>query len=151
MEIADDKKIVKQGVRKQRGLRFAVKTNMLVSVLLAIVAVVLVNYISSLYHVHFNISKSDYYALSEKSKSLISELPGDVQLVMFFRNTNPLFADVKNLLREFNYEAEKQNKVRLKITFVDPERDLAEVRNLKQKYGLDKIDTILLEHNGRTK
>ncbi len=151
MEIADNKKTVKQGVGKQCGLRFAVKINMLVSIILAIVAVVLVNYISSLYHVHFNISTSDYYALSEKSKSLISELPGDVQLVMFFRKSNPLFDDVKNLLREFNYEAEKQKKVRLKITFVDPERDLAEVRNLKQKYGLDQIDTILLEYNGRTK
>ncbi len=155
MEIAKksktDKKIVKKTIRKQRGLRLAVKTNMLASVVLAFIIVVLVNYISSRYHAHWNISKNDYYALSDKTKSLLDNLPSEVNLFMFFKKNNPFYDDVKNLLREFSYEAEKQKDIRLKVTIVDPERDLAEVRKLKQKYSLDKVDTILLECNGRTK
>ena len=155
MEIAENnkasKKAAKKVIRKQRRLRLAVRTNMLVSIILAFIIVILVNYISSKYHAHWNISKSDYYSLSDKTKSLLANLPSEVNLVMFFKKNNLFYDDVKNLLREFSYEIEKQKDIRLKITIVDPERDLSEVRNLKQKYGLDKIDTVLLECNGRTK
>lgn len=155
MEIAKkskaDKKVARKSIRKQRGMRLAVKTNMLVSVILTFVIVVLINYISSQYNAHWNISKSDYYALSDKTKNLISTLSSDVNLIMFFKKNNLFYDDVKNLLREFSYEAEKNKDIRLNITIVDPERDLSEVRNLKQKYSLDKVDTILLECNGRTK
>ncbi len=155
MEIAKNnkanKKISRKYIRKQRGLRLAVKTNMLISVVLAFIIVVLINYISSKYHAHWNISNNDYYELSDKTKKLISNLPSDVNLVMFFKKNNLFYDDVKNLLREFSYEAEKQNNVKFNVSIVDPERDLAEVRNLKQKYGLDKVDTVLLECDGRTK
>lgn len=155
MEITENSKAIKKAgkksIRKQRGLRFIVKINILISVVLAFVIVALVNYISSRYHVHWNISKSNYYALSDKTKSILNELPGEVNLIMFFRKKNPLFDDTKNLLREFSYEAEKQKNVHLKITMVDPDRDLDEVRNLKQKYDLDKVDTLLLEYKGHTK
>ncbi len=151
MEIKEQKKAAKKAIRKRHGLRFAVWLNFIISVLLAFCAVVLVNYISSKYHTNIDISRSDFYKLSPKTKVLISGLQDDVHIILFIRKNNIVFEDTKNLIREFVNEAERAGNKHLKVTVVDPDRDLADVRALKQKYGLDKIDTVLVECRGRTK
>jgi len=152
-EIAqDDKKEARQKIWLSRGRRLATGVNTGVSVILAGLVLVMVNYLSSLYHSCWDISSTRYYVLSDRTKGLITSLKDRVNVVAFFQQGHDLTDDVKNLLKEYESAADKlgQSDV-LKVEIVDPDRDLVRARELKQEYDLSDANVVVFESGGRKK
>jgi len=146
---AEDIKRAKRSIWRHRGRRFAIGLNVLASLLLAGLIVVMLNYMSYRHHARWDLSWSDYYRLSDKTLGLLSPLDAEVKVIVFFQRSHELYNDVRSVLKEYEYAAAKARKLKLSIEFVDPDRDLARVRELKQKYDLKDTNLIVFESANR--
>jgi len=149
--IADDRKEARRKIWRSRGRRLTTGLNVGVSVFLACLALVMANYFSSICHLHKDISTTKYYMLSDKTRGLLASLKGKVHALAFFQQGNELADDVRNLLKEYEYEAEKLGQSKFTTEVIDPDRDLARTRELKQKYDLTDLNVIVFESGGRKK
>jgi ABC-type uncharacterized transport system involved in gliding motility auxiliary subunit len=147
----NDKATAKRSIWRQRGKRFATGLNVFASIAMAATITVMVNYLSITYYAHRDFSWRHHYELSDKTKSLIAGLDNNVEVLVFFRNGHELYSDVRNLLKEYEYEAAKAKRPKLEISFVDPDRDLARTREMKQKYDLTDANVVVFSSGGRRK
>ena len=136
---------------KHRGRRFATGLNVLVSVFLALLVTGMVNYFGYRYHDHRDLSLSNYYRLSEKTRSLIDSLGADVEVTAFFEKNHEMYQDVRNLLKEYELYAEQKKPRRLRIKLLDPARDIAVTREMRKKYEITKPNMIVFDCSGRKK
>jgi len=125
--------------------------NVLVAVGLALAALVLVNVLSSHFFRRWDISRSDRYRLSARSLALVRSLGAPVEITVFLQKSQPLYDDVRNLLEEYRYAAGYVHPSRLKLEYVDPDRDLARSRELASRLDIRQPDTIVFESGGRRK
>jgi ABC-type uncharacterized transport system involved in gliding motility auxiliary subunit len=147
----EDKKKVTRGVWRQRGRRFATGLNVCTSIALAVVLTVMVNYLAYRHYSHWDVSWHQHYRLSDRTKALIASLNTDVDVMVFFQRNQEQYDNVRNLLKEYEYEAARFKPQRLRIAFVDPDRDLARTRELKQKFDLTSGNVVVFTSAGRTK
>ncbi|MDD4872589.1 MAG: GldG family protein [Kiritimatiellae bacterium] len=147
----DDRKEARKKIWLSRGRRFTTGLNVSISVMLAGLALLMVNYLSSICHFHQDISTTRYYMLSDKTRGILSNLKEKVNVLAFFQQGNELTDDVRNLLKEYEHEVEKMGQSKLKVEIVDPDRDLARARELKQKYDLSDPNVVVFESSGRKK
>ena len=151
MITADDIRQARRSLWRHRGRRFATGVNVLASLILAGLIVAMLNYVSYRHHVRWDLSWSDYYRLSGKTVGLLSGLDAEVNILVFAQKNHELYNDIRNILREYDNVAEKARKLKLNIEFVDPDRDLTRVRELKQKYDLKDTNIIVFESASRRK
>ena len=147
----DNKTMAKRSIWRQRGKRFTTGLNVCAAIALAAVLTGMVNYLSIKYYAHWDFSWRHHYELSDKSRSLIAGLNNNVEILVFFRTGNELYSDVRNLIREYEYEAARSKPRKLNISFVDPDRDLARTRDMKQKYDLSDANVVVFSSGGRKK
>ncbi|OGV69258.1 MAG: hypothetical protein A2283_21720, partial [Lentisphaerae bacterium RIFOXYA12_FULL_48_11] len=150
-DFTDDRKEARRKIWLSRGRRFTTGLNVSVSVFLAVMVLVLVNYFSSLCHMHRDVSTTRYYMLSDKTRNLLQSLKEPVKAIAFFQQGHELADDVRNLLKEYGYEAEKMGQSKFEVEIIDPDRDLAHTRELKQKYDLADSNVVVFESGGRKK
>jgi hypothetical protein len=135
----------------KRMARFWIRLNVLLQVVLAIVAVVAVNYAASGLVWRADFSRHQKFALAEQTKRVIRELEGPVDITVFFSQTtaSPVAAihpDVMNLLDEFVFSG--RNHIRVEV--IDPVRDLSRARELQARYKFRADENILIiEYDGR--
>jgi ABC-type uncharacterized transport system involved in gliding motility auxiliary subunit len=114
--------------------RFHAAFSMLLAVALAVLANVLLDMLPPLRR---DISDArSYYRLSEKTRKLLGSLDRDVEAVSFFGREQAFHADVRTLLREYEHESARNGHGRFTVRFADPNRDLAEARELKRRFSL---------------
>jgi len=140
------------GLWRHRGRRWAAGVNTGAALLLALVVLGMVNYLA---HRHLDLrrdlSARTYYRLSDKTAALFRSLEGTVHVVVLFQHSHPRFRDIRNLLKEYEYEAARAGTMRLEIEFVDPDRDLARTRELARKYDVSEANVVAFEYGGRRK
>lgn len=136
---------------QNRRRRMGTGINTGIAIILAGLALVMVNYLSSRYYYRWDVSSRGFYRLADKTKGLLHSLDCKISVVAFFQKNHDLFEDVRNLLKEYEYEAEKAASLRLEISFIDPDRDLARAKDLVQKYDVHDANVIVFESEGRTK
>lgn len=144
-------KMARRGIWRRRGRRFATGLNVLISLLLLAAAVVMINYLSGNYYKRWNLTSRSYYHLSDKTVRLLASLKSPVDVVAFFQRNDKLYEDVRNLLKEYEYEASGSGPGGLNIEIVDPDRDLARTRELAREYGVEKPNVVVFHCAGRTK
>ncbi len=137
-------KDAKRSIRKRRGLRFAFRFNLLLSLLLVAVLWGMVNYLSYRYYARTDISHGEFYKLSEKTAVLLNGLTNDVMVTVFFKPENSIYQDVVLLLDEYAYASEH-----IKVEKVDPHRNLARTRELSSRYSLEEPGAMVFECDGR--
>ena len=133
-----------RSVWKRRAWRAAATLNAGVAVALTLLLVVLINALAARFSIRHDFSRARYYSLSAKTLGLLREVRQPIAITAVVATDFELFQDIRSLLRE--YEAATP---RLKIRFVDPDRDLGETRNLARRYGLDEVNSLVLELGGR--
>ncbi len=79
--------------------------NLVAAVLLAFVIVQLVNYIALSNATRWDWSDRQYYALSDKTIALLSELEQRVEITVFFQEEHLLYSDIENLMEEYQYQS----------------------------------------------
>jgi ABC-type uncharacterized transport system involved in gliding motility auxiliary subunit len=128
-----------------RRRRLVIGTNVLVQVAAVLALVVMVNWLTSRHYLRFDWTKSGYYKLSEKTKQLVGSLKEPLDVVVFLPESGrqeyvqKVLEDVRNLLKEFQF----YGKDKLRVEYVDPQRDLARAQQLVTQYNLDSPDVVI--------
>jgi ABC-type uncharacterized transport system involved in gliding motility auxiliary subunit len=109
-------------------------------VVLVAALLLIANYFGWKYHHRFDWTKERLYTLSEKSRATVAALDKDVEAVVFMRPSEELYAPVRELLQR--YEAASP---RLKVRYVDPEKNLAEAQRLVEKYQVQNLNLVVFD------
>lgn len=126
--------------------RFLSNLNKLASLVLALVVVLLVNFISITNPFRADLSGRQYYALSDKTISLLDGLEQRVNVTVFFQEEHALYSDIENLLEEYQYQSRN-----IHVEWVDPARDLARTEKLAKQYGLTEAQVVVFDVDGKSK
>lgn len=135
-----------RSIRRTARRRVAFGLNTGAALALALALVVMGNYISNRHYVRRDVSRTRFYTLSDKTRSLLNGITSRVDVVVFFQSDNPEYEDVVNLLKE--YQSANSN---IRVERVDPNRDLARAEALARQYELDKANVVIFSLANRTK
>lgn len=133
---------VSQGAFRRAVLRL----NTALALALAAVLALMLNYLSFRHYTRADWSRSRYYSLSGKTRSLLGGLTGDVEVVVFLQPGQEVFEDVVHLLTEYEVASP-----RIRVERVDPDRDLARTEELMRRYEVKEANVIVFDHGGRRK
>jgi len=140
------------GLRKRLGTGL----NVLASLILAVAAATLLNYLAAKhFRYRCDISKKQFYSLSEKTRNILSTLKGDIAVHVVFRVSSPekeeTVRDILRLLEAYRQYAHGAGSLNMTIERVDPDRDLATTESLKKNFDLRNSDVVLFESAGRSR
>ncbi len=136
-----------------RRRRLVIGANVLLQILAVLALVVMANWLVSRHYLRFDWTKSGYYKLSEKTRQLVGSLKQPVDVVVFLPEAGgheyvqKVLEDVRNLLNEFQF----YGKDKLRVEYVDPQRDLARAQQLVTQYNLDAPDVVIFANGTRHK
>ncbi len=133
-----------KNIWKRRAWRTAAAASAGFSVALALLLVVLVNALAARFPVRLDISRSRFYALSDKTRAILAEVKAPVTVTVLLETDFELYQDIRSLLREYAAACPK-----LVIRFVDPEREIGETRTLARRYGLPEANYLVFEAGSR--
>lgn len=122
------------------------------NVTLATIAVFLtlaaINYLSSQWFFkRFYLSSGTAVKLSPRTISLLNSLTNDVQVIIYYDKSDPLYSDIRELLREYQAHTHK-----LAVRTVDYYLDPGAAQDIKIKYDLGSAtnrDFIIFDCGGR--
>jgi len=114
-----------------------------VGLLLIATLLVMVNYLGWKYHQRLDWTSSRIYSLSQKSLGVLADLSQDVEIIAFVSPGSDLHAATTELLTR--YEAAS---TRLRVRFVDVERNPAEAQALIDRYDVTSAGTLVVESEG---
>lgn len=134
-----------------RGYRFATGCNVCLATALAAAVLVMVNIISERHYARWDLSERDYYRLSPKTVSLLSDMQASVDVVVFFRRGHELYPEVRNLVKEYEYAADRVAELDLNVRFIDPDRDMAAAKDLARDYDVGEVNVVIIRSAGRTR
>lgn len=134
--------------RAKRPVRkLAWGANSLVAVLLAALLTLMINYLAFRHFRRVDLSRTQFYTLSDRTRNLLEGLSNTVEAVMLFRSReHPLHEEMERLLKEY-----RSRSPYLQVSRVDPDRELARAEELRARYGLEEPNVIVLDHNGRVR
>ena len=129
-----------------RRRRVAISLNVLVQIVALLALVVMANWLVARHHPkRWDWTRSSYYKLSSKTQQVLAGLKEPVDIVVCIPGGSArdfiekALQDTRNLLKEFQYIG----KEKVRIEYVDPQRDLNRARELVEKYRLDSPDQII--------
>lgn len=129
--------------RKARGLAVLTAGS---GLLLAVILTCMLNFISLRNSARIDVSKDRYYALSEKTLSLLGAVDKPVRLIVFFQSEHPLYEHLRHLLTEYSRAGAE-----LQIEWADPVRDHARTEELVRQYALKEGNVLIADCDGKTK
>jgi hypothetical protein len=130
-------------VRKER---IAVASSATAGIILAVALAGMVNWLGYRHYVRGDWTSSKIYSLSDKTKNVLKGIKDDVRVVVLMTPSTPLFTETKELLSR--YEAVSP---RLKVEFIDPERDPLRTKQLAQEFGVSAANTVVFATGDRKK
>jgi len=133
---------------KLRLKRALIGGNVLLVIALAVLLAVVTNYLAVKHRVRFDFSPDRYYVLSGATHNMLSHLSGTVQAIVLLDMNHELSRDVRRLLKEYEYAADK-----FSVEYVDPHRDIARAKELTLQYDIPGPGVIIFRanDNDRTK
>ncbi|MBU0678824.1 MAG: GldG family protein [Verrucomicrobia bacterium] len=136
----------RKGMRRRSRRRMAIGLNVIAALSLAALLVAMVNYLSYRYYLRGDWSSSHFYSISEKTDHLLQSLTNDVDVIVFFQRGQRIYSDVENLLQEYQTASR-----RIRVEYVDPDRDLARTEVLIAEYGVSSANVVIFIAGGRSK
>lgn len=101
--------------------------------LLLLVVLIVVNFLGSVFHVRFDLTKEKRYTLSKATKELLKNLDDDVQIDVFLKGEFPAgFKKLANSTDEFLQLLKDRNGSKIHYRFVSP---VEEIPGTKTIYG----------------
>lgn len=136
-----------------RRRRLVIGANVFVQIVAVLALAVMANWLVSRHYLRFDWTKAGYYQLAGKTKQMVANLKEPVDVVVFLPPTGnreyieKVLDDIRNLLKELQF----YGKDKLRIEYVDPQRDLARAQQLVAQYNLDSPDVVIFASGGRHK
>ncbi len=148
MDDKDDHKQEEKAEQVRRIRRFQIGLNVAMQIILAVIILLTLNFLSFRYYQRWDFSLDSKFTLAEQSKRVIEDIRGELDLILFFSGTSPVYEHLNSLLKEYQYRG--RGKISLEV--VDPFRDLTRARELQAKYKFGASENVLIvDYNGRTK
>lgn len=118
--------------------------------LLAVVLFVMVNHIASRFPGRWDVSRAQPYTLTDKTRSILANIHTDIEIDVVYSPHHESFNRVRALLEEYAYEARHvPSTLALRIRYIDPDRDLAAMKELRQRAGLAERSVLLVRNGAR--
>jgi hypothetical protein len=135
--------------------RRAIRFNVTMQILAAIVLLGAVNYFSFNHYARGDFSRSQKFVLAEQTRRVLRDLKATnpLRITVVFSKTTPspdsqIFGDVQNLLKELIFSGRKN----IKVEYVDQTRDPSRARELAGKYQFTaEENVIILDYDGKVK
>ncbi len=87
-----------------------------------------INFLASVFHSRFDLTKEKRYTLSPATKNLLRNLDDEIRIDVFFKGKYPAgFQKIVNSVQEFLQEAREYAHGKMKINFSDPMKNLADI------------------------
>ena len=128
-----------------RQRKLAIGANLFVQVIAAVALVVMVNWLVARHYMRFDWTRAHYYQLADKTKQVIRTLREPVDVVVFIPASaagayvEKTLEDARSLLKEMQFIGGDK----LRVEYVDPDRNLARAKQLVEKFKLDAPDAII--------
>ena len=126
--------------------RIAVASSATAGIILAIALVGMLNWLSYRHYLRGDWTSSKIYSLSDKTKNVLKGIKDEVRVVVLMTPNTPLFTETKELLSRYEAVSPK-----LKVEFIDPERDPLRTKQLAQEFGVSAANTVVFASGGRKK
>ena len=147
-ETPTSEKVARSGEGRQMPGRFGIALNVLVQMVLVLAIFLGVNLLSYRYYWRQDLSPVESYTLSSSSLSYLRKLSKEVEMTVVFVRGSPLYEYLQALTEEYR----RNGKKLVKVTFVDPTRDLERTEQLKAENGLTLDQSgILIKANKRSR
>jgi len=130
-------------VRKER---IAVASSAAAGIVLAVALAGMVNWLGYRHYVRGDWTSSKIYSLSDKTKNVLKGIKDDVRVVVLMTPSTPLFTETKELLSRYEAISPK-----LKVEFIDPDRDPLRTKQLAQEFGVSAANTVVFAAVDRKK
>lgn len=130
---------IQTGIPSLRKRRWQATGHVLLQIAAVVAIVAAVNWLTARHYRRFDWTRSSYYALAEKTKQVLAALQQPLAIIVFIPPTGgedyvaKSLEDVRHLLEEFQLAA--PSKVR--VEYVDPDRDLARAKELVATYDIN--------------
>lgn len=133
--------------RTRRRLFAGLNSGAAILLLLALLG--MVNYLSSRHYLRFDLSRDQFYRLSDKTAALVASLPGPVKISVFIQPGHEIYQlayeDVINLLREYEYVSGGG----IQVERIDPDRNLSRAEEIMTRFELEEPNVVIVEHGER--
>ena len=131
--------------RRQRTL---VGINVFAMVVIAVFLLVLVNYLAFRHYKRFDVTSTKIYSLSDLTKKQLANLKDDITVYVFYTSADLGYQHVKEGLEKYQEATD-----RIKVDFVDVERDISSIDALKAKIGSVQRKSVVFyaEKSGNSK
>ena len=126
--------------------RLVISANVLLQILAVLALVGMVNWLTSRHYSRFDWTKSGYYQVAGKTQQVLGALRAPVQVIVYLQPNaeseleEKIFQDVRQLLGEFKFYGQDK----LRIEYVDPDRDLARAKQIAEEYKFDVREPALV-------
>lgn len=136
-----------------RQRKLAISANVFLQVVAVAALVVMVNWLVSRHYLRADWTKAGYYQVSEKTKQMLGALKEPVDVVVFLQpsaqsqHVEKIYQDVRDLLKEFEFFGQRK----LRVEYVDPQRDRARAEQLVEKYKVDSPNVVIFASGERHK
>jgi len=117
------------------------ETNWGVFLLLLCSLLFLVNWFGYRHYHRWDVTATKDFSLSPQSVKVLKGLKEPLEAVVLLSPVDPLYQRVRDLLSA--YEAVS---ARVRVEYVDPDRDPAKVQELVKKYGLTTVDVVVFSY-----
>lgn len=123
--------------------RLTIGSQVVVTVLLAITAVILLNAVAWRVPYSLELDVGTRHRLSEKTEKMLATTKGDVDVIAVLNPDKKLYDDVRNILMEYEHTAQTLGGLHVSLEWVNPDRDISRAHQLAGQYELESGDQII--------
>ena len=124
-----------------RSSRNSASRQSIINLILAALILGMINYVAFKHYKHKDLSQSQFYTLSPKTRDILKELDSPVSVYTFLNEANEAQSDeVSNLLKEYQSAAGKN----MTVEKIDPAYDIKRASELQQQLHFDGNDHLVI-------
>ncbi|MCD4748835.1 MAG: GldG family protein [Thermoanaerobaculales bacterium] len=116
------------------------------AVVLAVVLLLMANWLGTRHWKRADWTASHLYSLSEKSRNIVGDIDEEIRVIVFMTPGSGLYPQVRELLNR--YEAVSDN---IKLEYIDPEREPLRTQQLAEEFGISLANTVVFTAGERSK
>ncbi len=106
----------------------------------------MVNWLGGRHYLSADWTSSKMYSLSDKTRSILSDLEEEIRVVVFMTPASPLYDQVLELLDRYAAASDK-----VKVEYIDPDQEPLRTKQLAEQFGISVANTVVFSYGDRNK
>jgi len=132
---------MKSDTPSARSSRHSASLHSIVKLILAAAILVMINYVGFKHYTHKDLSQSQFYTLSEKTKEVLKKLDSPITVYTFLDEQNAVESEeITNLLKEYQQAGGKN----MTVEKIDPAYDITRAAALQKELHFDGNDHLVI-------